>query len=99
MFVRSQCKLQAHDATFWLPCLDQLLDIDTIRRELNKAFSQFRACQKQATLMCMKCYDKLLERYEDDENPETKNESARKARIVRNTITSEVTLTTFSDIC
>ena len=48
--------------------------------------------------MRTKCYDDLLDQYENDLNPLTQKESKRKAKIVRPTIDGEVTRTKFRDI-
>ena len=47
--------------------------------------------QKQATPLRLQSYQDLLGTYEDDTDPSTKDESRRKAKLVRNTIAGEST--------
>ena len=68
------------------PYSQEQLSAERIRSEFNKASETFRRCQKAATPMRMKCYEALLDQYSDNFNPETINESRRKAMIVRNKV-------------
>ena len=76
-FLRWQTNLQTKDATFVFPNLTRPLTVDVIRSELNKASKRFRECQKNSESSRMKCYDDLLDEYENDTNPTTRAESKR----------------------
>ena len=89
-FQRWQQHVQSFDATFGLPYLGQRLSLRDIREHYNRAHRVFRRCQKSSIPLRMKCYQDLLETYEDDEHPDTRQESLRKAKIVKQTIASEV---------
>ena len=97
-FSRWQDNIRTMDSNFVFPHLSERLTIDVIRSELNRASKRFRDCQKNAESARTKCYDDLLDQYENDKNPLTKSESKRKARIVRCTIDGEVTRNKFRDI-
>ena len=97
-FSRWQDNIRTMDSTFSFPHPSERLTIDDIRSKLNSASKRFRDCQKNAESSRTKCYDDLLEKYENDNNPATKSESTRKAHIVRCTIDGEVTRNKFRDI-
>ena len=97
-FHRWQSQIQEHDPTFAFPHSHEQLSAERIRSEFNKASEAFRRCQKAAIPLRMKCYEALLDKYSDDFNPETSDESRRKAKIVRNTIDGEVLRSKFRDI-
>ena len=97
-FTRWQARLRQYHPSFAFPHLDQPLTIDVIRSEFNKATKSFRECQKNSESVRTKCYDDLLDQYENDLNPSTQQDSKRKAKIVRATIDGEVTRTKFRDI-
>ena len=97
-FSRWQRQIQSFDPTFTLPSLTERLSIEDIRRFFNRASTDFHKCQTDSVPNRLKCYDELLAAYEDDTNPETKRESRRKAKIVRNTIDGETIRTKFRDI-
>ena len=97
-FQRWKRQIQEKGPTFEFPHSAEQLSVDRIRSEFNKASTAIRRCQKSATPMRMKCFEALLDNYEDDLNPATKEESRRKANIVRNTIDGEVVRKKFRDI-
>ena len=97
-FNRWQENLRLQDPTFKFPHLSKSMTIEAIRAEFNNASKRFRECQKRSESVRTKCYDDLLDQYENDNNPDTKPESQRKAKIVRTTIDGEVTRNTFRDI-
>ena len=97
-FNRWQENIRQRDPTFQFPYLSQSMSVDAIRAEFNKASKRFRECQKNSESFRTKCYDDLLDQYENDPNPDTKQESQRKAKIVRTTIDGEVTRNKFRDI-
>jgi hypothetical protein len=97
-FIRWQQQIQTHDSCFILPNLGERLSIEEIRQNYNRSSREFRKQQKSSIPSRMKCYYDLLEEYEDDENPETKQESQRKAKIVQRTIASETCRGTFRNI-
>jgi hypothetical protein len=97
-FLRWQRQIQEHDPNFAFPYVQEQLSAERIRKEFNKASEAFRRCQIAATPMRMKSYEALLEKYSDDFNPATIDESRRKAKIVRNTIDGEVLRSKFRDI-
>jgi hypothetical protein len=95
-FAHWQRKVQNYDSSFFF--LGVELPVETVRVHYNKATRLFRRYQKESVPLRMKTYQELLEHYEDDNNPETKNESKRKARIIKQTIAAEVSRKTFGDI-
>lgn len=97
-FHRWQAKVQQHDPTFVLPYLGQVLSAEKIREHFNRATKVFCRCQRSSVPLRAKCYQELLETYQDDDNPDTCKESNRKARIVQKTIASEVCRGTFREI-
>ncbi|KAI2498581.1 hypothetical protein MHU86_15925 [Fragilaria crotonensis] len=97
-FTRWQKQIQNHDASFCFPFLGVELQEAEIRKNLNKSNRIFRKHQRDSVPLRLKTYQDLLEQYEDDNNPATKKESSRKAKIVRQTMTGEVCRQTFGDI-
>jgi hypothetical protein len=97
-FLRWQRLLQTVDSEFTFPSLDTTLSIEEIRASFNKSSRAFYKCQQDATPLRMKCYEDLIESYEDDSNPATKADSIRKAKIVRRTIDGETSRNKFHDI-
>ena len=90
-FYRWQSKIQYHDPDFRLQFLDEPLSVEQIRAHLNRSNREFRRMQKHSTPLRLQSYQDLLGTYEDDTDPSTKDESRRKAKIVRNTIAGEST--------
>ncbi len=97
-FRRWQQKVQICDPTFRLPYLDQSLSIDHIRSCLNRSNRRFRLLQKKSIPLRLRTYQELLETYLDDENPDTKAESTRKAKILQQTIAGESLRQTFDNL-
>ena len=89
-FDRWERQIQGFDPDFQFPHRNEPLSTASIRKAFNSATVAFRKCQKDATPTRLKCYEDLLEKYEDDLHSSTASESKRKARIVRNTIDGEV---------
>jgi hypothetical protein len=88
-FSRWQRSVQTHDASFYLPFFGQSLSTEQIRAHLNASNRTFRAIQTQSIPIRLRTYQELLEQYQDDTDPNTKDDSRRKAKIVRNTIDGE----------
>ena len=88
-FYRWQGSVQLHDKSFSLPFLGQPLTTSQIRDHLNASNRNFRDIQKQSIPLRHRTNQDLLEKYEDDDDPATKFESRRKAKILRNTIDGE----------
>ncbi|KAI2497152.1 hypothetical protein MHU86_17355 [Fragilaria crotonensis] len=97
-FCRWQMEIQTNDPAFRLPSLGQSLSIDQIRLSLNRANREFRRIQKQSVPLRLHTYQELLETYQEDTNPATKEESRRKAKIVQTTITGESIRHVFGNI-
>ena len=97
-FNRWQRQVQCHDPQFVLPSLGQRLAIDQVRSFLNQATNQFRKLQRHSQPLRLQCYEDLLEHYRDDNNPETRSESRRKATIVQRTIAGETTRQVFGHL-
>ena len=95
---RWERQIREKDPTFTFPLRKEVLSTERIRKEFNKASAAFRKCQQSATPMRLRCYQSLLEQYEDDRNPDTIDECRRKARIVQHTIDGEVLRGKFRDI-
>jgi hypothetical protein len=74
-FNRWQENIRQQDPTFQFLYLSPSMSIDAIRAEFNKASKRFRECQKNSESVRTKCYDDLLDQYENDTNPDTKQES------------------------
>ena len=97
-FIRWQEKIRVHQPHFTFEHLDDHLSLDQVREHFNRANRAFRKCQRQATSLRNQTYYDLLATYEDDTDPNTKVESHRKAKIVRNTLAGECTRSKFSNI-
>jgi hypothetical protein len=87
-----------HDPKFKLPHLGENLTIDIITTHLNSAGKHLKKCQKDSVELRYKCYIDLLAVYSNVTNPESKNESERKYKIVKNRIASEECRNMFSNI-
>ena len=97
-FQRWQSQVQVHDSSFRLPHLGDLLSLEQVREHLNRSTRTFRRLQKQSTPLRLQTYQDLLASYEDDDDPGTREESRRKAKIVRNTLAGEGTRHIFSNL-
>ena len=97
-FARWQRQVQGNDPQFCLPSLGIKLTQDQVRHKLSTANNQFRKLQKQATPLCLQCYEDLLETYREDTDPKTKAESHRKANIVGHTISGEISRHVFGNL-
>lgn len=86
---RWQEGVQNYDSDFVLPFLGQNLSIEQIRSHLNTANRSFRKLQKHSVPLRLRTYQDLLDTYNDDDNPVTKGESKRKAKIVQKTLSGE----------
>ena len=95
---RWQTNIQALDPSFQFPLLGVPLTLSAVRHHFNRASRTFRHCQRSSLSLRMQSYEDLLIKYEDDEDPLTKTESRRKARIVKHTIDGETTRHTFRNI-
>ena len=74
------------------------LHAQEVRKERNNARKTLRQVQKTATQTRVKCYKELLEGYKADNNPTTKSESQRRAKIVSRTIKGEATKRMFGKL-
>ena len=90
-FLPWQDKIRIHQLTFSFDHLDEVLTTEQVREHFNRSNRHFRKCQRQATSLRQQTYYDLLASYEDDQDPTTKTNSLRKARIVRYTISGECT--------
>jgi hypothetical protein len=97
-FLRWQDKIRAHQPSFSFEYRDEALTLDQVREHFNRSNRAFRKCQRQATSLRHQTYYDLLAQYEDDSDPNTKQDSTRKARIVRNTLAGKCTRSTFANI-
>lgn len=93
-----QEKIRVHQPSFSFAHFDTVLTLDQVREHFNRSNRAFRKCQRQATSLRHQIYYDLLVTYEDDNDPNTKQDSIRKARIVRDTLAGEYTCSTFSNI-
>ena len=93
-----QHKVQQNDPLFRLPFLDEPLSIETVREHLNVAQRELRTTQKRSKSLRLQTYQELLETYEDDNDPATRKESRRKAKVVSRTIASETCRAVFRNI-
>ena len=97
-FLWWQDKIRVHQPSFTFACLDEALTLGQVREYFNRANRHFRKCQRQATSLPHQAYHDLLALYEDDNDPNTKQDSIRKVRIVSNTLAGECTRSTFANI-
>jgi hypothetical protein len=93
-----QAQIQQNDKNFQFPFLNVALTLTEIRINLNKATKDLHAIQKGATEMRFKTYQDLLAKYTADNDPETRPDSNRKAKIVKRTIRTERIRTMFRNI-
>jgi hypothetical protein len=97
-FLRWQSQLRIHDRTFCFPSLNEVLSLEEVRAQFNKASSDFYKCQSESTPLRLQCYEDLIVSYDNDNNPATMKESRRKAAIVRRTIDGETVKKKFREI-
>ena len=97
-YQRWQLSLQHHDPTFTFPFLGQPLPLDHIRQNLNLADRSFRLTQKRSIPIRQRTNQELLDLYLDDDDPLTRDESRRKAKILRKTIAGETIRSVFQNI-
>ncbi|KAI2496031.1 hypothetical protein MHU86_18504 [Fragilaria crotonensis] len=88
-FLRWERQIQEYDPSFTLSHNSNVTTIPDIRKQLNQAKKHLRKLQKTSTQSRVKCYEELLDAYEPDANPATKQESQRRAKIVSRTIKTE----------
>jgi hypothetical protein len=87
--LRLQDHVRHRDSNFQLPFVNERLTLPTIRQHLNESTKNLREQQKQATNNRFKTYRDLLATYSNDNNPNTRQESNRKAKIVKRTMRIE----------
>ncbi|KAI2505051.1 hypothetical protein MHU86_9407 [Fragilaria crotonensis] len=97
-FSRWERQIQSCDPSFVLPDRSIELPICEVRKRLNQATKVLRKTQKDASELHNNNYAELLETYEMDNNPLTKTESARKARIVKRTLLGETSRQLFGKL-
>lgn len=97
-FERLQQSAQQHDPTFRLPSLGISMEPQELAQYLKEAKKHLAKCQKESRDLRHRTYNELLIRYENDNDPSTKSESTRRAKIVRNTMRSEETRANFRKI-
>ena len=88
-FERWERQIQSQDSSFQLPDRNRRLEIHEVRLQLSSANKMLRQIQKNATQSRTNSYEELLAKYAADNNPNTKQESQRRARIVSRTIRGE----------
>ena len=81
--------IQQHHPLFTLPLRQRQLTITEAKSHLNTAKKHLQTCQKDSVDIRLRSYLDLMAGYVNDKDPSTKDESARKATIVHNTIRSE----------
>jgi hypothetical protein len=95
---RLQMNVQQHDPTFRLPHHGQQLTPPEVRKHLNTASRTLKTAQMKAIENRFKTNQDLLAMYQNDQDPETRPESTRKAKIVKRTIRTEKIRNMFSNI-
>ena len=96
---RLQEQIQQNEPTFKFPFVhDTDLTIDAIRRHLTDATKQLHVLQKASSEHRFKSYQDLLSMYSADNNPVTRPESNRKAKIVKRTLRTERIRSMFRNI-
>lgn len=97
-FIRWQRDIQKYDPSFVFPRQDDVLPIETVRKELNHATKEFRKAQRNSTELCIQSYEDLIKTYMSDEDPSTKTTSQRKAKELLNTIQHETCRKKFGNL-
>ena len=88
-FDRWERQVQIYGSSFHLPDNHQQLDVTQVRSHLNTVTKSLRKIQCNSDdLRSKRSYD-LLTQYDDDNNPATKPDSQRRAKIVQRTLQSE----------
>ena len=88
-FNKMEQLLRQHTPSFSLPSRNDHISEEDIKSNLKAAETHMRKCQKDSIDLRFRSYVDLLATYDTDNNPATKPESNRKAKIVRNTLKSE----------
>jgi hypothetical protein len=88
-FDKMEQLIRQHTPSFDLPSRSAISSLEDIKSSLKVAETNMRKCQKDSIDLRFRSYIDLLATYENDTNPNTKSESKRKAKIVRNTLKSE----------
>ncbi|KAI2488890.1 hypothetical protein MHU86_25944 [Fragilaria crotonensis] len=96
--IRWQRDIQNHDPSFVFPRQDEVLPIETVRKELNHATKAFRKAQRNSTELRIQSYEDLIKTYMLDEDPSTKTTSQRKAKELLNTIQHETCRKKFGNL-
>lgn len=86
---RLQDQVQQNDTSFSFPLRDKCLTPAKICCHLKQATKTLHEMQKGSTELRFKTYQDLLALYKDDNDPNTREESNRKAKIVKRTIRTE----------
>ena len=97
-FSRWESMIRQYDSEFTLPEQGADLPLATIRLRLNESSKQLRTIQKHSLTYRQQSFDDMLLTYETDQNPSTKQESKRRAKIVRRTIMGESCRRIFANI-
>ena len=98
-YQRIERQTQQHDASFLLPFMGVHLPLSEIQIQLKTAKHNLQeTSQKNAVDLRYRCYTDLLATYKNDNNPNTKPESKRKAKIVLNTRQSKQTRAMYANI-
>ena len=87
-----------HNPEFCLPFKNLALTLTETRYQLQEATKTLKLRQQDSVELRYRSYTDLLAVYENDQNPTTKSESNRKAKIVANTIRSEQCRAMFNNI-
>ena len=97
-FANWEHQIQESDKDFFFPHNGEWIPLEDVRTNLNQAQKYFRKVQAGSKDFREKSSHELLAQYDADENPGTKNESRRKARIVNRTIASEASRSIYGNI-
>jgi hypothetical protein len=95
---RLQDRIQATDKSFRFPSSAVPLTLHEIRAQLNQSTKKLHALQKESADHRFKSYQDLLATYQADNDPDTRPESNRKAKIVKRTIRTERIRSMFRNI-
>lgn len=86
------------DPQFFLPKRHEKLQLQQVRLHFNTASRDLQKIQKNSGDLRLVSYEALLARYDADMNNSTKNNSKRKAKIVTQTIASEMKKAMYSKL-
>jgi DNA-directed RNA polymerase specialized sigma subunit len=81
--------IRQHAPSFLFSSQNEALTETEVKEHLNASKKSLHQCQNESEDLRFRSYLDLLKTYVNDRNPDTREESHRRAKIVQNTIRSE----------